>query len=200
MNETSNLSPRERILEAVVTVIEKDGFDSLTTRKIAEQAGVNIASINYYFRSKDLLVEEALAMTLRNMMEDIDSLVADAGKPFLETMEEALYYLIEGGLHFPRTILAHIYHVLVDKRYDTPSARSLQGLFELLADRASLAYPDISPGTIRYNLVQIGSSVFFTMLAPGFLQPVAQVDFSEPGELHRLARYLTHLFAAGIEM
>src|SRR5574341_1009582 len=58
MADKEPLSPRDQILGAVLTAIEKHGIDSLTTRKIAEEAGTNIASINYYFRSKDLLVEE----------------------------------------------------------------------------------------------------------------------------------------------
>ena len=46
---------RRSILEAVVTCIEKYGIDKVTTRKIAVEAGTNLASINYYFRSKENL-------------------------------------------------------------------------------------------------------------------------------------------------
>ena len=42
------IPPRQLILEAVVTCIEKYGIDKLTTRRIAEAAGTNVASINYY--------------------------------------------------------------------------------------------------------------------------------------------------------
>ncbi len=69
---------RRAILEAVVTCIEKYGIDKVTTRKIAVEAGTNIASINYYFRSKDELIEETLSMTIHHMMEDVFLAIDDA--------------------------------------------------------------------------------------------------------------------------
>lgn len=200
MTEPANLSPRQRILAAVVTWIEKDGFDGLTTRKIAEQAGTNIASINYYFRSKDLLVEEAMAMTLRHMTEDIYALMEDPGQPFLETLEEVFFYLIEMGLRFPGTILAHLYPVLVEKRYDPPVVQTMLHVFELLAERASQACPQAPPERIRLALVQVACSVYFIMLAPGFFLPLVPMDFSQPGAARELARYQTRLFEKSLEI
>ena len=55
----------------MIDCIEKDGINNLTTRAIAREAGTNIASINYYFRSKDALVAEALQMSLDHMLGDI---------------------------------------------------------------------------------------------------------------------------------
>ena len=47
----------EKIITATVECIEKYGIKGTTIRQIAETAGVNIAAINYYFRSKDQLFE-----------------------------------------------------------------------------------------------------------------------------------------------
>lgn len=194
------LSPRQRILEAVIACIEKEGIDALTTRKISEQAGTNIASINYYFRSKELLVSEALAMTLDHMLEDIVALIEAGDKPFPETLEEVFAYLIEGGLRFPGIILAHLYGVLVDKRYDAPVVKAMHTVFELLVKHALQAYPAAAEEQVRMALAQVSSSVFFTMLAPGFYRAVAPLDLAQPGAARRLAADMTGLFAKQAEI
>ena len=54
---------RRKILEAAAALIAELGWTEVTTRRIAERAGVNNALIHYYFGTKDaLLVEAAAAM------------------------------------------------------------------------------------------------------------------------------------------
>ena len=55
-------STQEAILLATIDCINENGIEHLTTRMIAEKAGANIASINYYFRTKEQLVNQALIM------------------------------------------------------------------------------------------------------------------------------------------
>jgi AcrR family transcriptional regulator len=49
---------RERILVAAELLFAKRGVDKTSTRDITTEAGVNVASVNYYFRSKEALAEE----------------------------------------------------------------------------------------------------------------------------------------------
>ncbi|MCL1851758.1 MAG: TetR family transcriptional regulator [Peptococcaceae bacterium] len=53
-------STREKILDAAMELISKEGFDGITVRKIAAMADVNIALINYYYGSKENLLNETL--------------------------------------------------------------------------------------------------------------------------------------------
>jgi AcrR family transcriptional regulator len=52
---------RRRILEIALALFAAEGFDSASTRAIAEQAGVNLPAIQYYFGSKDGLYRAAIA-------------------------------------------------------------------------------------------------------------------------------------------
>ncbi len=52
---------RRRILEAALSLFAAVGFDSASTRAIAEQAGVNLPAIQYYFGSKVGLYRAAIA-------------------------------------------------------------------------------------------------------------------------------------------
>lgn len=54
---TPDRSTEEKIKEAARTVFTRKGFAATRTRDIAEEAGLNLALLNYYFRSKEKLFE-----------------------------------------------------------------------------------------------------------------------------------------------
>jgi AcrR family transcriptional regulator len=200
MIEEAAMSTSQRILEAAITCIEKDGLENLTTRRIAEEAGTNIASINYYFRTKDRLVAEALSMTLQHMLDDIYTLIEKPSQRFMDALEEVFFYLIDGGLRFPRIIMAHMYAFLVEKNYDTPAVGAMHKIFERLVERAVNELPGVKEQDIRMALSQVVASVFFITLSPDFFRPVSELDLEQPEMPRRLAGYMTRVFAQNLKM
>lgn len=59
-NGNLNRSTHDRILEAAGEVFAECGFRSTTVRKICERAEVNVAAVNYHFRSKEELYFDVL--------------------------------------------------------------------------------------------------------------------------------------------
>jgi AcrR family transcriptional regulator len=189
--------PRQLIIEAVVTCIEKYGIDKLTTRKIAEAAGMNIASINYYFRSKDELVAETLTTTVNHMMEDVFAAIDDAGKSFEEALKDVFFYLIDGATRFPGISTAHLYGAVVEKRYDSPGGQAIGRVFERLVERAMKELPLKDPGEIRFQMAQVVSAIIFSMLAPGFFPVPEKVQPLDAEHCRRMAgAYAGTFFAA----
>jgi AcrR family transcriptional regulator len=60
-----NEQTRDRLLQAAVEVFGERGFRDATVRDICARAGVNVASVNYYFHGKEALYSEALAFAFR---------------------------------------------------------------------------------------------------------------------------------------
>lgn len=58
---------RQRLLEGATRVFSRKGYEAATTRMIAEEAGVNLASIPYYFGTKEALYAEVLASLCRSI-------------------------------------------------------------------------------------------------------------------------------------
>ncbi len=192
-------SPRERILAAVIDCIERDGINNLTTRAIARQAGTNIASINYYFRSKEALVAEALQMSLNHMLQDIRSLIEDRHHPLMEILNEIFLYLVDGTVRFPGISMADLYSALVEKDYDSPGAQAMRQLFEWIVGRLFEAYPQKKPETVRVMLYQTFASILFTMIAPGLFRVSMPVDFASPEDRRAYVAYLCEALQASIE-
>ena len=51
---------REHILNVAEVLFAEKGFDGTSVRDIAQQAGVNLAMISYYFGSKEKLLESLI--------------------------------------------------------------------------------------------------------------------------------------------
>jgi TetR/AcrR family transcriptional regulator len=62
------LTTEEKILNAAKKVFLEKGFDRCTTRDIANEAGENVALVNYYFRSKAALFEKIFQDAIDEMM------------------------------------------------------------------------------------------------------------------------------------
>ena len=70
-----DLSTEERIKAAAKKLFTQKGFAATRTRDIAEEAGINLALLNYYFRSKSKLFElvmyENLSLFIGVMVENL---------------------------------------------------------------------------------------------------------------------------------
>lgn len=60
-----------KIKAAARTVFHKKGFAATRTRDIAEEADINLALLNYYFRSKEKLFEIIMLETLFGFMQNL---------------------------------------------------------------------------------------------------------------------------------
>lgn len=58
----------EKIKEAARKLFTQKGFAATRTRDIAEEAGINLALLNYYFRSKEKLFEIIMRENLQQFM------------------------------------------------------------------------------------------------------------------------------------
>lgn len=62
---------REAILKAAWEALVRDGYENITTRGIAKVAGVNSATLHYYFGTKEALLSEATRFALRDTQDQM---------------------------------------------------------------------------------------------------------------------------------
>ena len=58
------MNTKERILNAAERLFAHNGIEATSLRAITSEAGVNLASVNYHFQSKDILVQAVVARRL----------------------------------------------------------------------------------------------------------------------------------------
>src|ERR1700760_2137664 len=62
-------SAEEKIKEAARKLFTQKGFAATRTRDIADEAGINLALLNYYFRSKQKLFDIIMMENFRQFLE-----------------------------------------------------------------------------------------------------------------------------------
>ncbi len=71
------LSTEEKILISASKVFTEKGFSGTRTRDIAEEAGINLALLNYYFRSKEKLFDQVMKAKIVLLFGQILPIITD---------------------------------------------------------------------------------------------------------------------------
>ncbi len=95
MRRVKNLPTKEKITEVARELFAEKGLNGVSVRDIAKKAGVNVASINYYFNSKIRLYEEILKDGYIYLNSRIEELVSGNEKDFVDVSVEMFKILIE---------------------------------------------------------------------------------------------------------
>lgn len=172
-------SQEEKIIIATINCIEKYGIEKATIRQIGKEAGVNSASISYYFRSKDILMQRVMEVTLNNAF-DMENFHDTKGLAAKERLICVMEGMIAGALKYPNITRAFFSELLHSDNYDAPMVKKCNAFIEELEGELKAAYPQIPSLDLRMILMQIASSTFLFMgLFPGFFTEFKEVDLSD---------------------
>ena len=181
---------RQKIILAAIECVEKEGIQDVTTRSIAKQAGVNSAAINYYFRTKEHLLEEVLTATAEHFLMDVEETLSNENLDLRGSLREFLLYLIEGGLRWPRITKAHLYETFTHDKYDSVFVQKLNRILTDLLTKLKKHSPRKTEQKLKLDVVQIMSSIMFPVLLPDLFRNLVGASFRE--EKLRKA-YVEHL-------
>ena len=82
-----DISTEEKIKNAARVVFHKKGYAASRTRDIAEEAGINLALLNYYFRSKEKLFNIVMLDTFQAFFNSIFIIFNDINTSLEEKIE-----------------------------------------------------------------------------------------------------------------
>lgn len=89
------MSTEERIKEAARKLFTRKGFAATRTRDIAEEAGINLALLNYYYRSKEKLFEIVMLENLQKFFKGIVEMMNNQET----TLEEKIEFFVSRYTH-----------------------------------------------------------------------------------------------------
>src|SRR5215203_854386 len=118
VNDTST---EERIKNAARTVFHKKGYAATRTRDIAEEAGINLALLNYYFRSKEKLFDIIMLESMQGFFKSIGIVFNDEKTSLdqkIQTLANSYIDMLTGNPQIPLFILSELKtepHELVSK-------------------------------------------------------------------------------------
>jgi AcrR family transcriptional regulator len=94
----------EALLDAAERLLVDVGYAGITTRRLAEEAGVNHGLVHYYFGSVENLLVRALERFTERMIERQRALYA-SDEPFVEKWRTAMRYLVAEDVTYEKVWL-----------------------------------------------------------------------------------------------
>jgi AcrR family transcriptional regulator len=158
-------STEDKIKAAARTVFMKKGYGSTRTRDIAEEAGINLALLNYYFRSKEKLFELVMMEKFQKFFGIIFPVINDASTSLEKKIELIVNNYIDMLLENPDLPI----FVLSEIRNNPERFVSNVQLKKILTDSAFVKQmqekrPDLAPLQLITTL--LGSTIFPFLMKP----------------------------------
>jgi len=91
----------EALLDAAERLLADAGYAAITTRRLAEEAGVNHGLVHYYFGSIENVLVQALERFTERLIERQRELYA-ADVPFVEKWRTAMRFLVSDDLTYQK--------------------------------------------------------------------------------------------------
>src|SRR5688572_29256560 len=101
---TARSAAEEALLDAAERLLVDMGYAAITTRKLAEQAGVNNGLVHYYVGSNENLLVRALERFTERLIERQRELYASE-LPFVEKWRTAMRYLVSEDVTYEKVWL-----------------------------------------------------------------------------------------------
>ncbi len=183
---------KAHILEAAIMTIERYGIQHVTTRLIAEAAGVNNAALHYYYGTKEQLVEAALAQSVRHMGEDLDEILSRPD-PLRERLREALAYLTGGAVRYPNIVRAHFLAPISGADTPSPGVARFEENVAKLRTHILSHMPELTKAHVTAAVHTAISACLLTAMAPDVLAEKAGIRLDDPVSFDAYIRFQTDM-------
>lgn len=200
-------STRERILSVATELFAAQGFNGVSLRTLTNEAGVNLASVSYHFRSKDGLIAAIFDRHCAPMIEDRRRRLAACEEkpgrpPLLEQIVEAFITpaldvsadTSGGGATFSRlrAVLAHenqaLAEELISKHFDSTSAQYVEALQRCL--------PQLSRADVYWRFHFLLGALYYTSVNPKRIRQLSSGK-CDPANTAAAIREMVKFVAAG---
>jgi len=184
-----NIDTRQRIILAAIDILNTDGISSITTRRIASEAGVNSAALNYHFGTKEKLVDYILHTTLEHAFSEWKKILEIEELEFPVRLYCLLDYTIEGVLKYPGVSRSHLFDPDVIEKSRIAFARKTSLLLDMLCKGLEETSPR-TPEELRLSLGQILLSTLSAAMIPELFEEITGESINS---FHPRATFILHL-------
>lgn len=165
---TEELSTEDKILIAASKVFTEKGFSGTRTRDIAEEAGINLALLNYYFRTKEKLFEQVMKVKIVLLFGQIIPIVTNEKTSLDEKIDLAsvkYFEILSKNPNLPIFVLSEIQKKTSDVKSILPFEKVLNNAY--LMKQIKERKPDVNPFHFLLNFL---SMTVFPFLGKPILQ------------------------------
>ena len=164
------MTTRDRILETALDLFGMRGVDAVSLDEIARVVGVRKKTVLYWFESKDVLVDDVLAVAATELVVVIDAALRAAPDDPLDRIDAIVRAVFRPAVRRP-ALLGLIREV---NRLDSEPAERLRSRVQPLVDRA-VAYlgVEMDAGRLRHGDPRLVAALGYATLTGIATEPEA---------------------------
>lgn len=198
----TDLETREKIIEAARILFADLGYEGTSVREIARAAEVNVASLNYYFSSKENLFQEILKVGYMECAAEIKSLLEKNKGDLENTMADFFRYVLENSpdflSHFKMMMSSQHSHHLTSKDSEDGTYGPPGGM--VIAEALKKHCPGCSEEDLHWALKTLFSQVtHLGIIHTCCMRTNKDIPFSSQEDLERGIRRMTRMVLAELK-
>lgn len=190
---------RERILDVAELLFMQHGFEATSMRTITGRAGVNLASVNYHFGSKEALIQEVFRRRLtwlnRERLRELDRLEREAkGVPLKPHQIVEAFFGVALRMAADTEHGGHTFMRLLGRTYTEPTefvrnflAEEYSAVVERFKEALIKALPGVPRAEILWRFHFMLGAMSYAISGTDALKLVTECELDEkdPGALAR---------------
>ncbi len=177
--KTKREAAKEKIILATISFIEREGIESLTVRKIAKNADVNVAAINYYFGNKENLLSETFRITISHFFDDLETILKHRELHAYSLLKVFLLFILKGSIRYPNFMKVILYNEKYSKLFGTSYVEGIKSFIDRLKEMLSEGETLSGRAQLEKNNFQNAiMQMFFAVLTPGLLLSFSRSIFN----------------------
>ena len=179
MSNTKYTSTEDRIKAAARKVFHQKGYAGTRTRDIAEEAGINHAMLNYYFRSKEKLFEIVMMETMGQFFKGVGVILNDENTSLEEKIERVVANYIDLLLEEPDLPTFILNEVRTNPEPFVANTPILQALEHSVLARQyaeAVAQGRITEPNLMHTVLNVISLVIFPFIAQPIFTALSRTD------------------------
>jgi len=162
------MTTEERIKAAARKVFHQKGYAGTRTRDIAEEAGINHAMVNYYFRSKEKLFGIVMLETMTFFFKGVSTILNNENTSLEEKIEQVVANYIDLLLEEPELPTFMFNEVRTNPEpfvANTPILQALEHSVLALQYAEAVAQGRITEPNLIHTVLNVISLVIFPFIA-----------------------------------
>ena len=165
---TSIESTEEKILNAASKIFTEKGYAGTRTRDIAEEAGINLALLNYYFRSKEKLFQQVMLAKFHELFSEILPILTNESTTLeskIDHASEVYFKILSKNPTLPLFVISEVQKNSAGVKNHFPIEKVLKdsSIIRQIREKKS----DINPFHFLFNF--LGMTVFPFVAKPLFM-------------------------------
>lgn len=212
MNKTEAVAQptKYRILDVAERLFAEHGFGTTSMRAITNEAGVNLAAVNYHFGSKDGLVQAIFARRLVPMNEErlrrLRDLEKEHGRGI--PLSSLVHAFICPAMELSRdeTNGGALFIRLLGRSYTEPSEslqESVRGMYQEVIEHFKPAFAAALPGLdheeLYWRMHFLVGTLAYCMSGSNMMRLIATSQLAEAPGHEQLVQRLTAFLTAGMK-